>query len=170
MGGEKKDDWVPLNFSEQTLETIEHWMISDRPGVGVCLLCGGTINTEVNFIPGTNTHDCLEGWAFEVEHGLCDADPIIRSYPELFDVASAPGNSSMHFGIQVERPACRGIVERLCERLRPLAAAARDQGIDFAIVEVKEKFGTLRINYRGGTEEIAAGIDQARQETVEPAT
>jgi hypothetical protein len=107
--------------------------------------------------------------AVEAER-LRDADPIIRSYPELFDVAGAPGNSSMQFGIQVESPAGREIVARLCVRLRPLAAAARDEGIEFAILEVKEKFGSLRINYRGGTDEIAVEIDKAKHEAITPMT
>jgi len=95
-------------------------------------------------------------------------DPIIQQYPDLFDLASAPWNSSMQFGIQVATLAWRDIIEQLCKRLQPMAAAAREQGIDFRIVAVKAKFGTLRINYRGGTDEIEAEIDRAQQEAVTP--
>jgi hypothetical protein len=164
------EDLVPINFSAEMGDTINQWLDSGRPGVGVCLLCGGTIHSPVSFIPGSHTHDCAEGIWFEAEHVLQDADPIVKRYAELFDVASAPWNSSMHFGIQVEQPAWRMIVERLCARLRPLAAAARDQGIEFAIVEVKGKFGSLRINYRGGTDEIEAEVDKAKLEALSSLT
>jgi hypothetical protein len=90
------------------------------------------------------------------------ADPIIGQYHELFDLDSAPWSSSMHFGLQVESEPIRGIIERLCERLRPLSAAARDEGLDFKILSVKEKFGTLRVAYRDATEAIEAEIQEAK--------
>jgi hypothetical protein len=68
----------------------------------------------------------------------------------------------MQFGLQVEAEPMRGIIERLCERLRPLAAATRDEGLDFKILSVKEKFGTLHVAYRDATEAIEAEIEETK--------
>jgi hypothetical protein len=93
-------------------------------------------------------------------------DPIILRYIDLFDLESAPWKSSMHFGLQVESAALREIVRQLCQRLQPLATNAKIRGLDFRILLVKEKFGMLRIAYRGGTEEIDAEIERAKDEVL----
>jgi hypothetical protein len=54
----------------------------------------------------------------------------------------------------------------LCERLRPLTTDAKAQGLRFCILSVKEKFGTLRIAYRGATEEIETEIGRAKDEAI----
>jgi hypothetical protein len=91
-------------------------------------------------------------------------DPIISKYSDLFDLGSAPWGSSMHFGLQVENAIWRAIIESLCERLQSLAVSAKTQGLDFRILSIKEKFGTLRIAYRDGTDEIEAEIERAKGE------
>jgi len=83
-------------------------------------------------------------------------DPIIRAHLNLFDFDPP---SSMWFGLQVP-DAWRDTIEQLCQRLLPLAA---DQA-DFRILSVKEKFGSLRIAYRGGTPAIEAEIERAKVE------
>lgn len=93
-------------------------------------------------------------------------DPIVFKYRDLFDVDSAPWGSAMHFGLQMESVAWREIIEQLCERLQPLAAKAKSQGLDFRILAVKQKFGTLRIAYRNGTDEIDAEIERAKDEAL----
>ena len=70
----------------------------------------------------------------------------------------------MHFGLQVENVIWRAIIESLCERLQPIAVSAKAQGLNFRILSVKEKFGTLRIAYRDGTDEIEAEIGRAKGE------
>ena len=71
----------------------------------------------------------------------------------------------MHLGLQVDGVAWREVIERMCERLRPLAVEAKARGLDFRILAVKEKFGTLRIAYRDGTDEIEAEVQRARIES-----
>jgi hypothetical protein len=98
-------------------------------------------------------------------------DPIIFRYRDLFDLGSAPWKPSMHFGLQVESASLRGIVAQLCESLQPLSDNTKARGLDFRILSIKEKFGTLRVAYRGGTEEIDAEIDHAKDEALhEPRT
>ena len=46
-------------------EKLDQWFASDRNSIGFCCLCGNTIPTENDFIPGTYTHNCEEGRLFE---------------------------------------------------------------------------------------------------------
>jgi hypothetical protein len=94
--------------------------------------------------------------------GSMAPDPIIVKYPNLFDLDSVPWNSSMQFGLRVESVSLRNIIEELCVRLQPIAVAAKAEGLNFRILGVKQKFGTLRISYRGGNDEIDAEIERAK--------
>jgi hypothetical protein len=56
-----QDDWVPLQLPDNIDEMLTAWIESAEPKVGWCLLCNRPIRTEVDFILGTNTHDCEAG-------------------------------------------------------------------------------------------------------------
>jgi hypothetical protein len=81
---------------------------------------------------------------------------IINRHLGLFDLSGDVMRSSMRWGFQME-PGWYGIMERLCERLIPLA-----QDTPLQITSVKSKLGTLRVAYRGGTDEIEAVIAVAK--------
>jgi hypothetical protein len=57
-------DWVPLHVAPDLMETIEAYLACDKPKVGWCLLCNSPIESEDDFIPDTNTHNCPEGLRF----------------------------------------------------------------------------------------------------------
>ena len=57
-------DWVPLHVLPNLTGTIEAYLAYDKPKVGWCLLCNSPIESEDDFIPETNTHDCAEGLRF----------------------------------------------------------------------------------------------------------
>jgi hypothetical protein len=59
------DKTTEIQFPENIIEIINEWASSIERGVGVCLLCGCVIQTEAEFIPGTNTHNCSAGRSFE---------------------------------------------------------------------------------------------------------
>lgn len=92
---------------------------------------------------------------------------IIASYPDLFDLETCPKGSSMHLGLQIEGSGWLSLLDRLCARLQPLAIKAKAQGHDFRILSVKQKFGSLRVAYRGGTDDIEAEIELAKVEASE---
>jgi hypothetical protein len=55
---------------------------------------------------------------------------------------------------------------RLCAKLQPLATEVRTQGGEFVILGVKQKFGTLRVVYRGGNDEIAKEVELAKADAL----
>jgi hypothetical protein len=73
-----QDDWVPVQLSDNIDEMLTAWIESAEPKVGWCLLCNRPIRTEVDFIPGTNTHDCEAGREFEAENRLAQRKPRCR--------------------------------------------------------------------------------------------
>lgn len=54
---------MPLEMPDE--EMLQKWAESTEPGIGFCFLCGHSIASEEDFIPGTSTHNCPEGRAFE---------------------------------------------------------------------------------------------------------
>jgi hypothetical protein len=56
---------LKIQFPREIIEIIDGWSSSIERGVGVCLLCLSVIDTEEEFISGTNTHDCPAGRALE---------------------------------------------------------------------------------------------------------
>jgi len=68
---EKIDEkMVPIKFPDNMVEVIGKWFDSTEKGCGVCLLCGDTISTTADFIPGTDTHDCPAGKLIRRDHIL----------------------------------------------------------------------------------------------------
>jgi hypothetical protein len=62
-------DWIPLQVTPNLTKKIEAYLACDKPKIGWCLLCNSPIESEVDFIPETNTHNCPEGIRF---HGGCN--------------------------------------------------------------------------------------------------
>lgn len=89
---------------------------------------------------------------------------IIANYPDLFDLENCPTGSAMHLGLQIDGTGWLALLERLCARLQPFAIKVKAQGHDFRILSVKQKFGSLRVAYRGGTDDIEAEIELAKAE------
>jgi len=59
------------------------------------------------------------------------------------------------------------IIYQLCERIEPLVAALDDGGLGFEVVQVKEKWGTLRFYVKGSNDEIGAAIHSASELSVQ---
>lgn len=68
-----RDKWVPIEFPPNFMEMLESWAGCTEPGVGWCFLCNRRIKSKDDFIPGTNTHCCRQGRAFEATHKAADA-------------------------------------------------------------------------------------------------
>lgn len=58
-------DWVPIQVPPNLEEMFQHWVDSDEPNVGWCLLCDSPIRTVDDMIPGTNSHNCAAGRALD---------------------------------------------------------------------------------------------------------
>lgn len=87
---------------------------------------------------------------------------IIGQFPELFDLQSGPSQSAMTFGFQLNGSGGLVLLYRLCEKLQLIALELRTRGIEFKILQIKQKLGTLRMAHRGGNDAIQAEIDRAR--------
>lgn len=81
---------------------------------------------------------------------------IIEHHRNLFDTKSCPTGSAMHLGLQLGAGWMQ-VIERMCERLVPLAP-----GTGLQITSVKSKMGTLRVSYRGGSDATRVVIEAAR--------
>lgn len=67
-------EWGPLRAQENLEEMLDAWQAYEGPNVGWCLLCNNAIKSHDDLIPGTNTHDCVEGRRLCQEdgsHTLC---------------------------------------------------------------------------------------------------
>ena len=62
---EVEDGFVPVQIPDNMDAMLESWAEDDGPSIGLCLLCGQPIRSEGDLIPGTSTHNCAEGRAFE---------------------------------------------------------------------------------------------------------
>ena len=62
---EVEDGFVPIKIPDNFDEMLEAWNEDKEPSVGLCLMCGQPIRTMEEFIPGTHTHNCAAGRAFE---------------------------------------------------------------------------------------------------------
>jgi hypothetical protein len=62
---EVEDGFVPIEIPDNFDEMLEAWSETDFPRVGLCLMCGEIIRSEDDFLPGTYTHNCEQGRAFE---------------------------------------------------------------------------------------------------------
>lgn len=62
---EVEDGFVPIKIPDNFDEMLDAWNEDKKPSVGLCLMRGQPIRTMEEFIPGTHTHNCAEGRAFE---------------------------------------------------------------------------------------------------------
>lgn len=58
---------MPVNAPENFDEMLNHWVQSNQPNVGWCMLCDSAIISAGELIPGTSTHNCEAGRALERE-------------------------------------------------------------------------------------------------------
>jgi len=63
--GQHPEGWVPINVPEDLEEMFQHWVDSEEPNVGWCLLCDSPIRSEADMIPNTNSHNCEAGRALD---------------------------------------------------------------------------------------------------------
>jgi hypothetical protein len=66
---------------------------------------------------------------------------LVDRWPTWFNIGGDPSHTLMHFGFQ-HGDGWFNLLWRLCERLEPTVAAAEKQtGRPFEVLQVKEKFG-----------------------------
>jgi hypothetical protein len=69
---------------------------------------------------------------------------LVDRWPTWFNIDGDPRHTSMHLGFQ-HGDGWFDLLWRLCEHLEPVVAAAeRETGRPFEVLQVKEKFGGLR--------------------------
>ena len=79
-----------------------------------------------------------------------NTEKMLETYPELFGTNLTPQNSLMVFGIETGK----GWGDVVLSFLPKLSKIVKENNIeDFRIVQIKEKFGTLRVYTRGDTSE-----------------
>lgn len=59
--GQHPQGWVPIQAPTNLEEMFQHWVESEEPNVGWCLMCDSPIRSEADMIPGTNSHNCEAG-------------------------------------------------------------------------------------------------------------
>lgn len=74
-------DWVPIQVPPNLDEMLQRWIDSDEPNVGWCLLCDNPIRSADDMIPGTNSHSCEAGRAFDEKIRLAEAAESNRKLP-----------------------------------------------------------------------------------------
>ena len=87
--------------------------------------------------------------------GVTDKD-IIQRHARLFDLSGDVTQSSMHFGLQVDR-GWLPVIAEMCAELELVAP------VGFSIVSIKEKNGSLRLIYRGGTGAVEMAVAKAKE-------
>ena len=90
--------------------------------------------------------------------GVTDKD-IIQRHARLFDLSGDVTQSSMHFGLQVDR-GWLPVIAEMCAELELVAPEG------FAITSIKVKFETLRVHYRGGDEAVEKIVEAAKARTL----
>lgn len=84
---------------------------------------------------------------------------IIADYPEFFKgIGKSPQESCLAFGLECE-DGWFNIIETCCALIKHHYKNKKD--IDFEFLQVKEKFGTLRLYYQGGDSFVAGVIKMA---------
>lgn len=62
-GDRMEDGFVPLKIPDA--EMLQDWADNKEPCIGFCFMCGHIIPTVDDLIPGTSSHNCAEGLAFD---------------------------------------------------------------------------------------------------------
>ena len=91
---------------------------------------------------------------------------LVERWPDWFNVEGDIRETSMTFGFQ-HADGWFDLVWRLCERLEPVVAAAeKEAGRSFQVLQVKEKFGGLRFYTNFRNDAISALIEAAEIDSV----
>jgi hypothetical protein len=88
---------------------------------------------------------------------VTDCD-ILDRYPTLFDLSGDVTKTLLMFGFEGVGPGWLKIIDLMCAELAPCAP------VGFAIICVKEKYGSLRVIYRGGDDRVEAIVEAAKSE------
>lgn len=84
---------------------------------------------------------------------------LVNKYPDFFKgIGKTPQESCLAFGIQCD-DGWFDIINSCCELIKNHYKNKKE--IDFEFVQVKEKFGTLRMYFEGGDEFTAGAIRMA---------
>ena len=84
---------------------------------------------------------------------------IIHNYPEFFKgIGKSPQESCLAFGLECD-DGWYDIIDTCCSLIKSHYKNKKE--IDFEFVQVKEKFGTLRLYYQGGDDFVGGVIDAA---------
>jgi hypothetical protein len=90
---------------------------------------------------------------------------LIERWPSWFNVTGDLRHTLMPLGFQ-HGDGWFDLVSRLCESLEPVVAEAeKKSGKPFEVLQVKEKFGTLRFRVSQHTDEIDERINSAQEES-----
>jgi len=90
---------------------------------------------------------------------------LVERWPTWFNTGGDVRHTLMSFGFQHD-DGWFGIVWRLCEHLEPLVAEMEQAGGgEFEVLQVKEKFGGLRIHVKHANDAIRQRIEVAIQES-----
>lgn len=90
---------------------------------------------------------------------------LVERWPRWFDIGGDPGQTSMHFGFQ-HRDGWFDLLWQLCESLETLVVAAEQEtGCPFEVLQVKEKFGSLRFHANYSNDAISTVIEAAEVES-----
>jgi hypothetical protein len=91
---------------------------------------------------------------------------IVERWPDWFDVHGSIQSTLMPFGFE-HSDGWFDIIWRLCEHLEPLVAQfERESGLEFKVLQVKEKFGGLRFYSNFSDEAISHVIRDAEAESL----
>ena len=82
---------------------------------------------------------------------------IIADYPEFFKgIGKSPQESCLAFGLECD-DGWYDLIDTCCSLIKHHYKNKKD--IDFEFLQVKEKFGTLRLYFQGGDSFIAGVVD-----------
>jgi hypothetical protein len=88
---------------------------------------------------------------------------LVEEFPTFFrDHGGDPRVTCMAFGVCVEK-GWFPILFLLCDKIRE--ESAKDSSVDFKFLQIKEKFGTLRIYGSGGNQSIYDLIHKAEEDS-----
>ena len=91
---------------------------------------------------------------------------LVERWPRWFNTGGDVRHTSMSLGF-LHGDGWFDILWRLCEDLEPLAAEfERKSGCQFEILQVKEKFGGLRVYVNDANDAIRQRLEDAQQESL----
>ena len=90
---------------------------------------------------------------------------LVREFPDIFrDYGKSPQETCMAWGCE-HSDGWYGIIRALCKSISSHIKHSKEP-IDFKFLQVKEKFGTLRVYTQGGDEFIRGAVRMAEEMSV----